>query len=224
MVITLQRSVTFPPIRLRRIDEYIHYVAKNAPTLEELRERGLEIGRGRGDITRLLERIQVVEVNNNRVSLTSAGRQLVSLREALSLSVYHALFFQRLSHYKLLVETLAELREGDFENLHGAVNERLSRISPTAWLNKVAFKTLLQIAEDVGAVEKRNGIYYYRGDPVEKAVSEYYEKHGVKIGSNYYVAVDKVLVEECAKEEKPHNLYKVDTGCTVTKIYNFFVI
>jgi len=43
---------------LRRIDEYIHYVAKNAPTLEELRERGLEIGRGRGDITRLLERIQ----------------------------------------------------------------------------------------------------------------------------------------------------------------------
>ncbi len=62
MVVTVQRSITFPPIRLRRIDEYVMYIARRNATLNDLRESGLEIGRGKGDITRFLERVKVVEV------------------------------------------------------------------------------------------------------------------------------------------------------------------
>jgi hypothetical protein len=74
VVVTVQRSITFPPIKLKRIDEYVLYVARNNASLEELRERGLEIGRGRGDISRFLERLKVVEVVNGVVALTPLGR------------------------------------------------------------------------------------------------------------------------------------------------------
>ncbi|MGC9049765.1 hypothetical protein [Pyrobaculum sp.] len=222
MVITVQRSITFPPIRLRRIDEYVAYVAKHTPTLDELREVGLEIGRGRGDITRFLERIKVVEVSNGRAALTALGRQLVSLREILGVAVYHALFFQRVPQYRLLVEVLADLNEGDFDGLHKAVNDRLSGISPSAWLNKVAFKTILQIAEDVGAVERDNGVYRRRGDPVEVAVVDYHTRHGVKIGESYYVSADRAIYRECGRQMQPHGLYGVDVACVVAKIYNTF--
>jgi hypothetical protein len=221
VVITIQRSITFPPIKLRRIDEYIAYVAKHTPTLDELREAGLEIGRGRGDITRFLERIKVVEVSNGKMSLTATGRQLVSLREVLGVAVYHALFFQRVPQYRLLVEVVAGLN-GDFDKLYKAVNDRLSSISPSAWLNKVAFKTILQIAEDVGAVERVNGVYRYRGDPVEMAVVDYHTRHGVRIGESYYISADKAIYRECGKQIQPYDLYSVDVTCVVTKIYNTF--
>lgn len=218
----MQRSITFPPIRLRRIDDYIAYVARHTPTLDELREAGLEIGRGRGDITRFLERIKVVEASSDKVVLTTLGRQLVSLRDALGVATYHALFFQRVPQYRLLVEVLAGLREGDFDGLHTAINERLSSISPSAWLNKVAFKTILQIAEDLGAVERLNGVYRLRSDPVEAAVVDYHVRHGVKIGGYYYISGDRALYSECGRQVQPHGIYSVDVACVVAKVYNTF--
>lgn len=220
MVVTVQRSITFPPIKLRRIDAYVMYIARKNASLDELRESGLEIGRGKGDITRFLERLRVVEVINGAVTLSALGKTLVSYREWLGPAVYHALLYQRVPQYRLLIDAVKEMGGVGSEALHTAVNDRLSRISPTAWLNKVAFKTLLQIAEDLGAVERQNGMYNFLGDPVAKAVLEYYTKHGVKVGQSFYIQQDRVVVGECGKEEPPHNLYKVDVDCVVSKIYS----
>jgi hypothetical protein len=220
VVFTVQRSITFPPIKLKRIDEYVLYVARNNASLEELRERGLEIGRGRGDISRFLERLKVVEVVNGVVALTPLGRALVSLRELLGPAVYHALFYQVVPQYRLLIDAVRDAGNIGIEELHVAVNDRLSKISPTAWLNRVAFKTLLQIAEDLGAVKRLNGLYSFSDDPVVKAVLEHYAKHGVRIGQSFYIQRDRVVVRECGREEPPHNLYKVDVDCVVSKIYN----
>ena len=221
MVVTVQRSITFPPIRLRRIDEYVMYIARRNATLNDLRESGLEIGRGKGDITRFLERLKVVEVVNGVVVLTTLGKTLVSLREWLGHAVYHPLLYQRVPQYKLLIDVVRERNIG-IEELHAAVNDRLLKISPTAWLNKVAFKTLLQIAEDLGAVDKQGGVYVFLGDPLVNAVTEYHMKYGVKIGQSFYITRDKVFIRECGKEEPPSNLYKVDLDCVVLKIYNLF--
>jgi hypothetical protein len=220
VVVTVQRSITFPPIKLKRIDEYVLYVARNNASLEELRERGLEIGRGRGDISRFLERLKVVEVVNGVATLTPLGRALVSLRELLGPAVYHALFYQGVPQYRLLIDAVRDAGDIGVEELHIAVNDRLSKISPTAWLNRVAFKTLLQIAEDLGAVKRLNGLYSFSSDPVAKAVFEHYAKHGVRIGQSFYIQRDRVVVRECGREEPPHNLYKVDVDCVVSKIYN----
>ncbi len=220
VVVTVQRSITFPPIKLKRIDDYVLYVARNNSSLEELRERGLDIGRGKGDITRFLERLKMVEVVNGVVTLTPLGRALVSLREVLGPAVYHALFYQEVPQYKLLVDVTRDAGNIGVEELYAVVNDRLSKISPTAWLNRVAFKTLLQIAEELGAVKRLNGLYSFLGDPVAKAVLEYYAKHGVRIGQSFYIQRDRVVVRECGKEEPPHNLYKVDVDCVVSKIYS----
>lgn len=222
MAITVQRSVTFPPIRLRRIDEYVLYVARHRPTLDALREGGLDIGRGRGDITRFLERIGVVEVGAGAVSLTKLGERLVSLREALGVSVYHALFYKRVPQYMYLVDSVREAGVVGVENLHGVLNEKISKTSPTAWVNKVAFKALLQIAEELGVLEKVEASIRYVGDPVLSSVLSFYEKYGVKIGQFFYVSLDRVLVEYCSKFEQPQGLYRVDVECVVDKIYEFF--
>lgn len=222
MVIVVQRSVTFPPIKLKRIDEYIKFVATRQPTPSELREVGIEIGRGRGDITRFLERLGVVEQAQGRVALTPLGRHLASLREALGVAVYHALFFQRLPQYRVMVEAVAEGREGDLETLFKTVNTKLSAISPSVWINKVAFKTLIQIGEDVGVLEKQGSLYRYLGDPVERALVEYHEKSGVKIGYYYYVPADKLIVPNCGKPEPPNSLYRVEILCVLESIYKAF--
>jgi hypothetical protein len=207
---------------LKRIDEYVMYIARNNPSLDELKEKGLEIGRGKGDITRFLERLRVVEVSNGLVVLTAVGRTLVSLREWLGPAVYHALFYQRVPQYRLLIDIAREKRSIDLEELYVAVNDRLSHISPSAWINKVAFKTLLQIAEDLGVLRRQNGVYNFLEDPITSAVQEYYTQHGVRIGQSFYVTQDKVTVRECGKEEPPHGLYRVDISCVVVKIYNVF--
>ncbi|MEM1662590.1 MAG: hypothetical protein QXY12_02175 [Pyrobaculum sp.] len=224
MAITVQRSVTFPPIRLKRIDDYVLYVAKNSPSVNQLREIGLEIGRGRGDITRFLERIGVVETGGGVVSLTKLGGRLVSLREELGLAVYHALFYKRVPQYMYLVDSLKEAIEIKQEELYNYVNEKISKISPTAWVNRVAFKTLSHIAEELGVVEKLNSLLRYRGDPVEASIEAYYREHGVKIGQFFYVSLDKVIVEQCAKFEQPQSLYKIEIDCVVNKIYEIFSI
>ncbi|MEM1598090.1 MAG: hypothetical protein QW598_02795 [Pyrobaculum sp.] len=218
----IQRSITFPPIRIDKIDEYVVYVAKHRPTINMLREGGLEIGRGRGDITRFFERLGVVETRGEVVELTPLGRQLVTFREAVGIAVYHALFYQRAPQYRLLVDLIREVGAVDQQQLYEKANISLRQVSPTAWINKVAFRTLLQIAADLRAVEKDGAIYKWAADPLEEAIRNYLSKVGVKIGSSYYVTFDKVIVKECAKTEPPHNLFRVDAECTLNKIYALF--
>ncbi|ACB39611.1 conserved hypothetical protein [Pyrobaculum neutrophilum V24Sta] len=222
MAAALQRSITFPPIRIQKLDSYVIHVAKNAVSLKELREAGLEFGRGRGDITRFLERLGVVEVADGVVRLTGLGMRLVSLRELIGVSVYYALFYQRVPQFKLLMEVLRERSAVEREELYKLVNGKLSELSPTAWLNKVAFRTLLQLAEELGAVDRDGGSYRYLGDPVERAVATYYGRHGVKIGQSLYVPPDKVLTRECGREKPPQGLYEVDLRCTVWSLYSIF--
>ncbi|MEZ0318725.1 MAG: hypothetical protein ABWK05_01850 [Pyrobaculum sp.] len=224
MATVIQRSITFPPIRISRIDEYVVYVAKHRPTINILREEGLEIGRGRGDITRFFERLGVVETRGEAVELTSLGKQLMTFREALGSAVYHALFYQRIPQYRILIDLIKKSGAVDQQQLYDQANLSLRQISPTAWINKVAFRTLLQIAADLRAVKKESVIYKWAADPLEEAIQNYLLKVGVKIGNNYYVSFDKVIVKECAKIEMPHNLFRVDAECTLNKIYALFSV
>lgn len=218
----IQRSITFPPIRIAKIDKYVVYVAKHRPTTNTLREVGLEIGRGRGDITRFFERLGIVNVRGEVVELTPLGQYLVTFREVLGLAVYHALFYQRTPQYRILVDLVRERGAVDQQQLYEQANLRLGHISPTAWINKVAFRTLLQIATDLRAVEKDGAIYKWVADPLEEAIRNYMLKTGVKIGNNYYMSFDKVIIKECVKAEPPHNLFRVDMECTLNKTYVLF--
>ena len=217
---TIQRSITFPPIRLKKIDEYIMYVAKYRPPPHQLKSAGLDIGRGRGDITRFLERVGVV-ASGDVVELTEVGKLLVSIRESIGIAVYHALFYQRVPQYKLLVDVVKD-GIGELSHIHTEINKRIAIISPTAWLNRVAFRTLLQIAQDLEAVKKMGNVYTYVGDPVERAVLQYLTSFAAKIGADYYTSFDKVLFNECGKLG-PSGLYKVDAKCIVEKIYTSFM-
>ena len=217
---TVQRSITFPPIRLKKIDEYIVYVAKYRPSPHQLKSAGLDIGRGRGDITRFLERVGVI-ASGDVVELTELGKLLVSIRESIGVAVYHALFYQRVPQYRLLIDVV---KDGISEpsHIYTEINKRIAVVSPTAWLNKVAFRTLLQIAQDLEAVRKIGNVYTYVGDPVERAVLQYLTNFAAKVGTDYYTSFDKVLFNECGKLG-PSGLYKVDVKCIVEKIYTSFL-
>lgn len=217
---TVQRSITFPPIRLKKIDEYIVYVAKYRPSPHQLKSAGLDIGRGRGDITRFLERVGVV-ASGDVVELTEVGKLLVSIRESIGVAVYHALFYQRVPQYRLLIDVVKD-GVGEFSHIYTEVNRRIAVISPTAWLNKVAFRTLLQIAQDLETVRKMGNAYTYVGDPVERAVLQYFTNSAVKVGADYYTSLDRVLFKECGKLG-PSGLYKVDVMCVIEKIYTSFM-
>ncbi len=216
----MQRSITFPPIKLKKIDDYMLYVAKNKARVVELKEKMLDFGRGRGDITRFLERIGVIEVGEF-VEFTNLGREVVSLRESLGTAVYHALLYQRVPQYKLLIDVLKE-RDLARDVLYELVNKRLAELSPTAWVNRVAFRALLQIGEDLRTVKRNNGVYSYLEDCVEIAVTNFYTRHGARVGDNFYTSFDKLLIPECGKLEHPLNLYRVDIRCIVSKIYSKF--
>lgn len=222
MALIIQRSVTFPPIGLKKIDEYVTYVARRAAMLAELRERGLEIGRGRGDITRFLERVGAVQYDGACVRLTSVGALLVSLKESLGLPAYHALLYQRVPQYRVVVDVAAERLEVGAEDLYAAANERISKLSSSAWLNRVAFRALVRLAEDAGAISRQRSLIRFQGDPVVRAVLDYCERRCLKIGREFYAGVGEVLVSECSRIEPPHDMYRVDVSCVVRSVYGAF--
>ncbi|GAB6944616.1 hypothetical protein [Vulcanisaeta sp. JCM 14467] len=161
-MLNIQRSIPIPRISLEKLINYMLTVGEN-PGIDcsTIKERGLDIGKGRGDITRFFQRIGIVEVYGDcNIRLTDAGNALyraLNRDVALSKMLFHLILYRELPHYRLLINTISEEGPVSITELHKLINQRMRELSPTAWLNEVAFKALIGLAVDLGVVEVVNG-------------------------------------------------------------------
>jgi len=222
MVLSIQRSITFPPIKLDRILAYLENVVEKKLDVRQLKELGLDIGRGKGDVTRFLERIGIVQTSE-RVELTKRGLEVYSLIRQFDKSILHIVFYNTIIQYKIFIDIIKKYNNTNLEDIYNFINMELNKISPTAWLNKVAFKTLVALALDLGVVAKEGGSLIYAGDPVERSVLKFFDERGVKIGDYYYVDVYHVRnpVDKCAEVQRPQNVAKLDIKCAVSALYDY---
>jgi hypothetical protein len=157
-MLTIQRSIPIPRIGLSKLINYILFVGENpGVNCSTVRSNGLDIGKGRGDITRFFERIGIITVDDEcNIELTEMGRVLFN---ALNTDLYlakilmHLLLYSELPHYRLLIDTVSKEGSMDIKELRDRVNQRMRELSPTAWLNDVAFKALIGLAVDLDVIE-----------------------------------------------------------------------
>jgi len=170
------RSIPIPRISLSRILRYIEYLCeKGEVKCIDLKNHGLDFGRGVGDITRFLRNIGVVQVENDLAKLSS--REICSLlRSKILVKVYmHNLLYERLLQYRLIFDIVRRHGSVRLEELHVKVNEELSKICPNAWINNVAFKTLIGFLEDLDLACRKGNVVVYTGkvfSQVERCIEE----------------------------------------------------
>ncbi|MFB6470976.1 MAG: hypothetical protein TU36_007085 [Vulcanisaeta sp. AZ3] len=75
----------------------------------------------------------------------------------LAKTLMHLIFYNEIPHYKLLIITVSERDLISLNELHEEVNHRIRELSPTAWLNDVAFKTLIGLAVDLDVIKVEDG-------------------------------------------------------------------
>lgn len=161
-MLSIQRSIPIPRIGLDKLVNYIVTVGENPGiNCSVIKEKGLDIGKGKGDITRFFMRINVVQVKDNcAIFLTEIGEKVYrALINDVSLgkSMLHLVLYNELPHYKLLIDLIANEGEVSLNELFQRLNEKVHSISPTAWVNEVAFKTLIGLARDLDVIDVSNG-------------------------------------------------------------------
>lgn len=208
----LQKSIPLPPIKLERLVKYLTEVVQRSPLpLEELKARGLDFGKGRGDITRFLERLGLVKVVGKNVYPTPASYELLSLHHLLGRAVFHPIFYSYLIQYKLIYNIIKEKNKVELNYLHKELNKHISNISPSSWINDVAFKTLISFGVEIGAFEKRGGEVSFLGDPIALALANAFG--GALIGGRPYVGEIPEWLSPCAKPVKPSGVLSIDENC-----------
>ncbi len=206
----LQRSIPFPPIRLERIERYLQFlVQRGSATIDELKHEQLDFGKGKGDITRFLERLGLVAVSGKTVTPTKTAYDLLTAHKLVGPAAFHPILRAALTQYRILVELIEERRSIKLEELHETLNKRLSEISPSGWVNNVAFKSLVAIAVDVGLAKKDGGFLIYVGDPIARALDE----RGAVIGGIAYVDDVPEWLKECTRPQKPLGIAQLDPEC-----------
>ncbi|WP_054854213.1 hypothetical protein [Vulcanisaeta distributa] len=203
-MLNIQRSIPIPRISLEKLINYILSIGEN-PGIDcsTLKDRGgLDIGKGRGDITRFFQRIGgVVEVYGGdcNIRLTDTGNMLYrALNRDLTLSkmLFHLILYRELPHYRLLINLISEEGPTSVTELHRLINQKMRELSPTAWLNEVAFKAIIGLAVDLGVVEITNGgevsIRY------TASISECIRKAMAPIGSQKVLRLDDL--DNCIKQ------------------------
>jgi len=225
--IELQRSIPFPRISVGRLINYLKFVVEmGSVSVGELKERRLDFGKGRGDITRFLERLGIIVVNDNNVTCADPCLRLVVLYASIGNPVVHAMLMKRVFQYKLMVKIAEEMGEGSLEDLYNRLSEEVEKISPSTWVNNVAFKTLIGFAKDVGAIDVKNGVFKYLGDPLRNSiVSCLSDRSAVVRGVNVAARgeLDSCLgyKTECCREipSPGRNYCVIDLDCVVEEIY-----
>lgn len=211
----IQRSIPFPPIRLERLVKYLVEAAQRSPLpLEEARERGLDIGRG--DITRFFKRLGLIEVVDGRITPTQAAYELLSLYNLLGNAVFHVVFYSALIQYKLLYDIVREKGEAGLDELRDELNRRMREISPSTWVNDVAFKSLVSFGVDVGAFKRRGRSLQYAGNPISKAIAAAFG--GAAIGGSAYVPDIPEWLAHCARRVMPTGVMAVDESCAAKAV------
>ncbi len=215
MGIGITRSIPFPRIHISRIVEYINLVAaSNGIDVETLKERRTDIGKGKGDITRFLEKLGVVAVKDGKVYPTDVGRRLQSLLAAVGPPVLHRYMLARVPLYSMAVDILNRRGSLAVEEYYDEINRELSSVSPTAWINRVAFRALLGMMGDVGFAHVRNGRVMALGDPLVANVRRCVEERGVKIGGETYVSLWDL--RQCLYFDPPQRCYaEVEAPATI---------
>ncbi|OYT26250.1 MAG: hypothetical protein B6V02_02095 [Thermoprotei archaeon ex4572_64] len=159
MTITTQRSIPIPRVKIDRLIKYLMYLSeKGEVNVKELKDSNLDFGRGRGDITRFYKMIQIVEIHEDKVRLTRSGKMLcryLSTNTLLGYRVFHRILYNKIIPYRLMIDLVCKHGSTSEHELYLMVNEELSKISPSSWINNVAYKTLLGLALDLKVIERR---------------------------------------------------------------------
>jgi hypothetical protein len=158
-MLRVQRSIPIPRISLDRLIKYVVRVGEEPGVgIGTLRGEGLDFGKGRGDITRFFQVVGIVEVDQGSVRLTPLGMRLLEAFNndvRMGMLLMHIILYRELPQYSILVDTVSERGELSTEELYAEVNRRIRELSPTAWVNEVAFKALLGLSSDLGIIEVR---------------------------------------------------------------------
>ena len=191
-MLILQRSLPIPRIKIEKIINYVlHLCSINECTYDELKLKGLDFGKGKGDITRFLNRINIVETTDSKVKLTELGMKLCTLlRKSGFLRNYilHSIFKKYVPQYELVLSVIQELQEVVEDELYNKVNEKIKSISPSAWINKVAFKTIIGFLEDLEVIRRKGKLIKFIG--YDKKIEEFKEciiTKSIKIGNRYLI-------------------------------------
>ncbi|BDR91261.1 hypothetical protein [Vulcanisaeta souniana] len=160
-MLSIQRSIPIPRIGLEKLINYILLVGENPGiNCSVIKEKRLDIGKGKGDITRFFQRIGLIEVDEKcGVRLTEVGNAVFkALNEDLTLAkmLLHLVLYRELPHYRLLIDLISEHEPVGVTELHELANRRIRELSPTAWLNDVAYKALIGLAIDLEVIEVTN--------------------------------------------------------------------
>ncbi|WP_243669099.1 hypothetical protein [Vulcanisaeta sp. JCM 16161] len=128
-MLNIQRSIPIPRISLEKLINYILVVGENPGiNCSAIKDRGLDIGKGRGDITRFFQRIGLVEVYGDcNIRLTDTGNTLYrALNRDLALSkmLLHLILYKELPHYRLLINLISEEGPINIAELHKLINQK----------------------------------------------------------------------------------------------------
>ncbi|MEZ0248968.1 MAG: hypothetical protein ABWJ97_06815 [Thermoproteus sp.] len=209
----LQRSIPFPPIRLERLAKYLQEVVQRGSVeLDELKREGVDFGKGKGDITRFLERLGLVSVSGKTAAPTKLAYEVLSMYRIIGNAAFHPLFYAVLLQYRLLSDIMRDLRVASIDELHEALNKRVAEISPSSWINNVAFRSLVAIAVDIGLLGKKGKTLEYLGDPVSRALAS--AANGALIGKSAYMEEVPEWLKDCVKVRKPLGVVELDPECT----------
>jgi len=195
-MLTTQRSIPIPPVKIERILAYLkHICEKGEATPDELKKLGLDFGRGVGDITRFLRNIRVITVSQGKVKICEEDSEKIckSINNMSAFrKVMHQILYERLVQYKIACDIIRELGKVNIDELYQELNNRISEISPSSWVNKVAFRTIITFLTDLGIAKKSgNTIEYYAKAKVEEATTCIRSKIS-KVGTRHYLTVNDI--------------------------------
>jgi len=215
VVVGVFRSVPFPPISISRIVEYIRYVGERGyVSVSELKDKGIEIGKGRGDITRFLTWLGIVGDSNQGIYLTNLGRVLLELVEAIGVSAFHAPLYVMVQPYRSLIDYVAS---------NGQVN--VSGIeSVLGMLNRVARKTVIRFGIDTGAISMIGDTVRYLGDPVKNGLSRCLGNHPSMndVARCLPSSIDMSNCITTISRVASSRVLSIDVDCVVNHIYALF--
>ena len=199
MSLTIQRSLPIPRIKIDKLLDYIKFVGdKGLVDVKELKESNIDFGKGKGDLTRFFLRLNIVTIQDNKVKLTDEGLDIykkLNVDREVALKKFHEILYEKLIQYRITLDIVKTEKKILEEDLYQKVNLKIQEISPSTWINRVAFKTILGLLQDLGLIVKIGREITYRGveyiDVVEKCIRE----NIVEIENRVYVNLLKL--SEC---------------------------
>ncbi len=210
-MLTIQRSIPIPPVKLEKILNYIKYVCeRDGADPEELKKAGLDFGRGIGDITRFLKNIEVVTIVQGKVKICEQSLCKDIENVETFKSKFHKVLYEKLPQYQIIYNIIKEKGKINIEELYTEANIKISEISPSSWINKVAFRTVLTFLTELGLIKKTgNTVEHISKTKLDTAIACLKEKIS-KIGTRYYLSVKEIA--ECLNVDMTTVLEKAKQG------------